>query len=84
MIGRCYLDNQHGGSQHPANVGCSNFRKRRLHYLHWKKKTDELLKNVPMDDITVLNGLIYTGVKLLNDRIGIKLEGQIKKLQQQT
>ena len=60
-----------------------------------RKKVNKLLKHIPMDSIIELNKLIYSGTKLIRNKIGIplrnlnrntklgwemKIERQIKKL----
>ena len=44
------------------------------------KKVNELLKNIPTDNITELNELIYAGVKLVSDKIGIGIRPEIQNL----
>ena len=61
------------------------------------EKMDKLLANIPKDNSSELNELIYAGAKLINDSIDVPLrkpnmnikpgceisqEGQVKKLQQ--
>ena len=59
------------------------------------KKVNKVLQHIPAENITKLNKLIYSGVKIASNKIGItlrnlsrntkpewemRLEGQIKKL----
>ena len=44
-----------------------------------QKKVDDLLTNIPTNDITELNDLIYPGVKLVREKVGDLLKTTERK-----